>query len=102
MSLKADAEKLTILENLEKSGKVSDQSKSIVQAMKGIVYTEEDISKCLPIMNDLKKQIEGNKDVEQYLYSTYYKLAYLYYKKKQKWRNFFTNALQHLAYTNEE
>ena len=26
----------------------------------------------------------------------------LYYKKKQKWRLFFTNALQHLAYTNEE
>jgi len=50
----------------------------------------------------LRKQIEGNKDVEQYLYSSYYKLAMLYYKKKQKWRLFFTNALQHLAYTNEE
>jgi hypothetical protein len=52
-------------------------------------------------METLKKQIEGNKDVEQYLYSTYYKLAYLYYKKNKKWRLFFTNALQHLAYTNE-
>lgn len=50
----------------------------------------------------MRKQIEGNKDVEQYLYSSYYKLAMLYYKKKQKWRLFFTNALQHLAYTNEE
>ena len=26
----------------------------------------------------------------------------LYYKRKQKWQLFFTNALQHLAYTNEE
>ena len=70
--------------------------------MIGIVYTDLDIGKCLPIMEALRKQIEGNKDVEQYLYSSYYKLAMLYYKKKQKWRLFFTNALQHLAYTNEE
>jgi len=70
--------------------------------MMGIVYTDLDITKCLSILETLRKQIEGNKDVEQYLYSSYYKLAMLYYKKKQKWRLFFTNALQHLAYTNEE
>lgn len=46
----SDDEKLKELENLERSGKVSDQSKLIVQAMKGIVYTEKDIGRCLPIM----------------------------------------------------
>lgn len=97
-----DAEKLEVLTTLDKSGKVTEQSKLIVQAMMGIVYTDMDIGKCLPILEALRKQIEGNKDVEQYLYSTYYKLAMLYYKKKQKWRLFFTNALQHIAYTNEE
>jgi hypothetical protein len=73
-----------VLTNVEKSGKVTDQSKLIVQAMQGIVYTDLDISKCLPIMETLRKQIEGNKDVEQYLYSTYYKLAGGGGKKKNK------------------
>jgi len=43
-------EKLDVLTTVDKSGKVSEQSKLIVSAMVGIVYTDLDISKCLPIM----------------------------------------------------
>lgn len=70
--------------------------------MEGLALVDLDITKCLPIIEELKKQIEGKKDIEQYLYSTYYKLDFSYYRKKGKYRQFYTNALQYLAYTNDE
>ena len=53
----SNQEKMEVLIALDKSGKVSEQSKLIVQAMVGIVNTDLDISKCLPVMDVLRKQI---------------------------------------------
>lgn len=47
----------------------------------------------------MKAYIESHKDVESYIYSSYYKLAFTFYASKRKYKQFYTSALQYLAYT---
>lgn len=50
-------------------------------------------------MNKLKNYIETHKDVDSYIYSSYYRLCYGFYAAKGKYKQFYTSALQFLAYT---
>lgn len=47
----------------------------------------------------MKAYIDSHKDVESYIYSSYYKLAFTFYASKRKYKQFYTSALQYLAYT---
>lgn len=47
----------------------------------------------------MRTYIEGHKDVDTYIYSSYYKLAFTFYASKRKYKQFYTSALQYLAYT---
>lgn len=50
-------------------------------------------------MSKLKTYIETHKDVDSYIYSSYYRLCYSFYAAKGKYKQFYTSALQYLAYT---
>ena len=50
-------------------------------------------------MTQVKTYIDTHKDVDTYIYSSYYKLAFTFYASKRKYKQFYTSALQYLAYT---
>lgn len=50
-------------------------------------------------MAKVKTFVESHKDVDSYLFSSYYRLCYTYYAAKGKYKLFYTSALQYLAYT---
>lgn len=47
----------------------------------------------------VKEYIDSHKDVDTYIYSSYYKLAFTFYAAKRRYKQFYTSALQYLAYT---
>jgi hypothetical protein len=53
----------------------------------------------LDLIGKIKIYTEKHKDVDSYLYSSYYRLSFTYYAAKLKYKLFYTSALQYLAYT---
>jgi 26S proteasome regulatory subunit N9 len=51
------------------------------------------------LLSQVKHYIDTQKDVDSYIYSSYYKLAFTFYASKRKYKQFYTSALQYLAYT---
>jgi len=58
-----------------------------------------DTSGALEHLNKVKGYIEGRRDVNSYIYSSYYRLAYTLYAAKRKYKQFYLSALQFIAYT---
>lgn len=53
------------------------------------------------MIKNLRIQLEKSFEVDQLIYSNFYKLSALYYEKKQNHDEFYNNALQYLAYVKE-
>jgi hypothetical protein len=51
------------------------------------------------MISKVKEYIDSHKDVDTYIYSSYYKLALTFYASKRRYKQFYTSALQYLAYT---
>ena len=51
------------------------------------------------MISKVKEYIDSHKDVDTYIYSSYYKLAFTFYASKRRYKQFYTSALQYLAYT---
>jgi 26S proteasome regulatory subunit N9 len=56
---------------------------------------------CLEIINFLKLQLEKSFEVDQLIYSNFYKLSAFYFEKKKNYDEFYNNALQYLAYVKD-
>ena len=54
------------------------------------------------MITKVKTYIDNHKDVDSYIYSSYYKLTYTFYASKRKYKQFYNFALQYLAYTQAE
>ena len=53
-------------------------------------------------MNKITKFLEQRKDVDSFVYSTFYRFGMSFYFAKNKHKAFYTAALQFIAYTPAE
>jgi len=58
-----------------------------------------DFNQCSDLIHKIEKTLSARKDVDPLVYSAFYELCMAFYKTKSKYRNFYTSALQYLAYT---
>jgi 26S proteasome regulatory subunit N9 len=57
--------------------------------------------KCEEIIKSVRSELEKRFEVDQIVYSSFYKLSMLYYKRRENWDEFYNNALQYLAYVKD-
>jgi 26S proteasome regulatory subunit N9 len=57
--------------------------------------------KCEELIKSVRSELEKRFEVDQIVYSSFYKLSLLYYKRKENFDEFYTNALQFLAYVKD-
>jgi len=56
-------------------------------------------NECLDLLEEVEDQLKALNDVDQIVYSELYKTLALYYRRKEKYTEFYQNGLQYLAYT---
>ena len=71
----------------------------MILAFRGFFSIPSDLGTASEMMGKVKAYIEGHRDVDSYIFSAYYRLCYTYYAAKGKYKQFYTSALQFLAYT---
>jgi 26S proteasome regulatory subunit N9 len=71
-------------------------------AFRGFYSIPDHLESASQLLTQVKLYIDTHKDVETYIYSSYYKLAFTFYASKRKYKQFYTSALQYLAYTQSQ
>jgi hypothetical protein len=73
-----------------------------LRILKGTTYLElGKLYECEDIIKGLKFQLEKNFEVDQIIYSQFYRLSAYFYDKKGNFDEFYNNSLQFLAYVKE-
>jgi 26S proteasome regulatory subunit N9 len=49
----------------------------------------------------VRSELEKRFEVDQIVYSSFYKLSMMYYKQKENYDEFYNNAIQYLAYVKD-
>ena len=93
-------EALIFVENIENKHKnYKGEEKIFIKIIKGFCYLALDkMYELEEIIKNTEQDFSGNIEIDESLYSQYYKLSTLYYEKKQDYDNFYNNAFQYLAY----
>lgn len=93
-------EALVFVENIENKHKnYKGEEKIFIKIIKGFCYLALDkMYELEEIIKNTEQDFSGNIEIDESLYSQYYKLSTLYYEKKQDYDNFYNNAFQYLAY----
>lgn len=95
-------EAFVFLENLEQRLDQSGEEKLFLRILKGFCHLRLNrLYECEEIIKSLRKQLERSFEVDQIIYSNYYKLAAFYYEKREDYDEFYNNSLQYLAYVKE-
>ncbi len=93
---------LIFLDDLESRLENTGEEKHFMKILKGNALLElNKLYECEEIIKGLKIQLEKSFEVDQLIYSNFYKLSALYYEKKENFDEFYNNALQYLAYVKE-
>lgn len=58
-----------------------------------------DFDQCSDLIHKIEKTLSARKDVDPLVYSSFYEFCMAFYNKKLKYKNFYSSALQYLAYT---
>mmetsp|Transcript_10875 Transcript_10875/g.12326 ORF Transcript_10875/g.12326 Transcript_10875/m.12326 type:complete len:327 (+) Transcript_10875:207-1187(+) len=59
-------------------------------------------NECFDVLEEVEGQLKSHNDIDQLVYSEFYKTLALYYRRKEKYTEFYQNGLQFLAYTPSE
>lgn len=59
-------------------------------------------NECFDLLTEVEGQLRAQNDVDQIVYSENFKTLALYYRRKEKYTEFYQNGLQFLAYTPSE
>lgn len=77
-----------------------EEARIICELKKGIfVLQSGDKEKTKEILDQVREQIRFKVNLDPLLFSNLYKLSYLYCQQRNQVEEFYTNALQYLAYT---
>jgi hypothetical protein len=74
----------------------------LIAAFQGYFSIPTDLDTASQMIAKVKEYIDSHKDVDSYIYSSYYRLTYTFYAAKRKYKQFYNFALQYLAYTQAE
>jgi hypothetical protein len=95
-------EALIFLENLEGRLESKGEEALFLRILKGFCHLEMGrLYDCEEIIKNLKVQLEKKFEVDQIIYSNFYKLSAYYYEAKENYDEFYNNSLQFLAYVKE-
>ena len=97
-----DERKIEFLQNFEEKEAFTEETKAVVQSLRGLVFVMEDIDKCSELINRISTFLSNRKDADSFVYSTFYNFGMHFYSAKGKHKLFYTNALQFIAYTPAE
>jgi len=87
------------LSTFEEKEASNDEIKILIVAFRGYYSINTNVEAASELLNRVKTYIDSHKDVDSYVYSSYYKLAFTFYASKLKYKQFYNSALQYLAYT---
>ena len=89
---------MDFLDNFEKEA-TSEEIKILITAFKGFFMINTNLSVASELLAKVKSYIDSHKDVDSYIFSSYYRLCSTFYAAKGKYKLFYSSALQFLAYT---
>jgi 26S proteasome regulatory subunit N9 len=95
-------EAVLFLENLEVRLEAKGEEMYFIKILKGFCFIElGKLYECEDIMKSLKGQLEKSFEVDHLIYSNFSKLSAYYYERKENYDEYYNNALQFLAYVQE-
>ena len=89
---------MEFLEGFEKDTS-NEEIKIVLTAFRGFFSIANNLSVAFELIEKVKVYTESHKDVDSYVFSSYYRLCYTFYAAKRKYKHFYNSALQFLAYT---
>jgi 26S proteasome regulatory subunit N9 len=76
-----------------------EQPRLLLRLLQGLRHLEvDDLHSAELILEEGNSQVRAKAEVEEAVYSQLYKLAFSFYRKKQEPKEFYSHALQYLAY----
>lgn len=93
---------MTFLDNIETRLEKKGEEILFMKTLKGFCYIKlNSLLECEEIIKSLKIELEKKFEVDQIIYSNFYKLSAIYYEIKKNYDEFYTNCLQFLAYVKD-
>ncbi len=93
---------MIFLDNIESRIEKKGEESLFLKVLKGYCYLKlNSLIECEEIINNLKKELEQRFEVDQIIYSNFYKLSAQFYEIKKNYDEFYSNCLQFLAYVKE-
>ena len=80
----------------------NQEVKILITSFKGFFSIGTSLSAAFEFIEQVKAYIDSHKDVDSYIFSSYYRLCYTFYAAKGKYKLFYNSTLQFLAYTQTE
>lgn len=96
-------ESIKFLEELKDKFKATPAAKLFCQiAIAEKQLTLGEYNDCIDLLREVELELKGLNDVEQIVYSELYRTLATYFKRREKYSEFYQNGLQFLAYTDPE
>jgi len=93
---------LVFLSNVEARLEKKGEEILFMKVLKGFCYLKlNSLIECEDIITNLKAELEKRFEVDQIIYSNFYKLSAQFYEVKKNYDEFYSNCLQFLAYVKE-
>jgi len=93
---------LIFLDNVETRLEKKGEEILFMKVLKGYCYLKlNSLIECEEIITNLKKELERRFEVDQIIYSNFYRLSAEFYELKKNYDEFYSNCLQFLAYVKE-
>jgi len=90
------------LDNIETRLEKKGEEILFMKVLKGFCYLKlNSLIECENIITSLKFDLEKKFEVDQIIYSNFYKLSAQFYELKKSYDEFYSNCLQFLAYVKE-
>lgn len=96
-------EALIFLDNIEIRIEAKGEEFYFLRILKGFCFYEMNkLYECEEIIKYLRVQLEKSFEVDQLIYSNFYKLSAYYFEKKENYDEFYNNSLQFLGYVKDQ
>ncbi len=93
---------LVFLDNIEARLEKKGEELLFMKTLKGFCYLKlNNLIECEGIIKNLKVELEKKFEVDQIIYSNFYRLSAIFYEIKKNYDEFYSNCLQYLAYVKD-
>lgn len=93
---------MIFLDNIESRLEKKGEEILFMKVLKGFCYLKlNSLIECEDIIANLKVELEKKFEVDQVIYSNFYRLSAIFYEIKKNYDEFYSNCLQFLAYVKD-